>query len=114
MKHRSNVGIILILVAVLALMVIVAHAQAPQALSELEKYRIENLNLKQQLAGTLKTLAETQGTLGQCQAQINAGVVRQDAAALKADLEGARPGWVWNFEKQQFEKKGDEKKDPPK
>jgi hypothetical protein len=92
----------------------IVYSQTPQALTDMEKLRIENLNLKQSLASTLKAQAETAAQLGACQAQVNASVVRSDAAALKLDLEGGRPGYVFNFEKNVFEKKPEGKPDPPK
>lgn len=62
---------LLLLIVLLLAVPVVAQDAGPTPFTEIEALRVQNVNLK-------------------------AAILRREIADLKADLERARPGWLWN------------------
>lgn len=99
--------IAVIVVAALAMFVVGLAAQQksadPPALTDLERARVDVINLKSQLVELLKRNADVQSAYGQCQALLgplqqkdNASAVAAEAGALKSAIEGAHPGFTFD------------------
>ncbi|MGE3278036.1 MAG: hypothetical protein AB7O67_23235 [Vicinamibacterales bacterium] len=85
-------------------------AQAPQPLSAIERLRIENLSLKQQLIEAKAEIGRWQGAFGECAAARaayehgqNAGALEAELATQKRALDAVRPGYSWDWSLGRFE-----------
>lgn len=72
-----------------------AVASAP-VLTDFEKLRIENVNLLDELRKALLEADTCRGVLAKPRNDLNAQQVSQAVDKLRADINAAHPGFVWN------------------
>lgn len=78
------------------------RAQAPagvlamDALSDVDKLRIENANLYDLLATYVEEADTCRGQLAKPRAEANRGAAGERRAKLKAEIEHAHPGFSWD------------------
>lgn len=80
---------------VFVLTVVVPQTSAP-TLTEVDQLRIERVNLLQQLTTALQEADTCRGQLAEPRARANRLLVSEELAKLKATLERAHPGFVWD------------------
>jgi len=101
---------ILIGACVAAFAATAALAQGPQPLSALERLRVENLSLKQQLIEAKAEVGRWQGAFGACAAARatdehgrNTAALAEELATQKRALDAVRPGYSWDWALGRFE-----------
>lgn len=72
------------------------NAQGGPVYTELEKARIENVNLLDELRQALADADTCHGLLAQPRQTANQQLVASKLALLKADIERDHPGYVWD------------------
>lgn len=83
------------LLALLLLLPLPLFAQEP-TLSEAEKLKIENLNLKLQLAQTMVKLEQLEADLASCQVKLSIPEFDKAAQELVGEIEKAHPGYIFD------------------
>lgn len=66
------------------------------ALSALEQLRVENVNLLEEWRKAMLEADTCRGLLAQPRSAAQQQLVREKAAALKADIERSHPGYTWD------------------
>ncbi len=84
-----------------------------QELSELEKAKIQIINLQSALAKSQYNESQLTATLGQCQAKENASYLTTQTQSLKQAIESTRPGFTFNLETGKFEPIKESQEDGP-
>lgn len=85
-----------LLLALVILTLFPTSLLAQPQLSELERLKIENLNLKIQLSQASAKAEQFEGDLAMCQLAASAPDVTKAAGQLVAEIEAAHPGYTFD------------------